>query len=47
MSFVARIRNLHAGYGRAEVLFGIDLDVREGAVTTLMYPASTTAFLPF
>ena len=36
MSFIARIRNLHAGYGRAKVLFGIDLDVGEGVVTTLI-----------
>lgn len=36
MSHIARIQNLHAGYGRAEVLFGIDLDVREGKVTTLI-----------
>jgi branched-chain amino acid transport system ATP-binding protein len=36
MSHIARISNLHAGYGRAEVLFGVDLDVAEGAVTTLI-----------
>ena len=36
MSLIARIRNLHAGYGRAKVLFGIDLDVGEGVVTTLI-----------
>lgn len=36
MSHIARIKDLHAGYGRAEVLFGVDLDVRKGAVTTLI-----------
>jgi branched-chain amino acid transport system ATP-binding protein len=36
MSLIARIRNMHAGYGRAKVLFGIDLDVGEGVVTTLI-----------
>lgn len=36
MSHIARIENLHAGYGRAEVLFGIDMQVRAGAVTTLI-----------
>jgi branched-chain amino acid transport system ATP-binding protein len=36
MSDIARIENLHAGYGRAEVLFGVDMHVRQGAVTTLM-----------
>jgi branched-chain amino acid transport system ATP-binding protein len=36
MSHIARIENLHAGYGRAEVLFGIDMQVRQGAVTTLI-----------
>jgi branched-chain amino acid transport system ATP-binding protein len=36
MSHIARIQNLHAGYGRIGVLFGIDLDVGEGAVTTLI-----------
>ncbi len=36
MSSIVEIRNLHAGYGRAEVLFGVDLDIREGAVTTLI-----------
>lgn len=36
MTHIARIQNLHAGYGRAEVLFGVDLEVREGAVTTLI-----------
>ena len=36
MSLIARIRNLHAGYGQAKVLFGIDLDVGEGVVTTLI-----------
>ena len=36
MSLIAHIRNMHAGYGRAKVLFGIDLDVGEGVVTTLI-----------
>ena len=36
MNPIARIHNLHAGYSRAEVLFGIDLNVGEGAVTTLI-----------
>ena len=36
MSDIARIQNLHAGYGRAEVLFGVDMHVRQGAVTTLV-----------
>jgi branched-chain amino acid transport system ATP-binding protein len=33
---IARIEGLHAGYGRAEVLFGVDMTVRRGAVTTLI-----------
>ncbi|WP_179379471.1 ABC transporter ATP-binding protein [Jannaschia marina] len=36
MSALARITDLHAGYGRAEVLFGVDLTVPRGAVTTLI-----------
>ena len=36
MSHIATIENLHAGYGRAEVLFGVDLDITQGAVTTLI-----------
>ncbi len=36
MSHIAQIKNLHAGYGRAEVLFGVDMAVQQGAVTTLM-----------
>ncbi|GFE51390.1 ABC transporter ATP-binding protein [Roseobacter cerasinus] len=36
MTHLAQIKDLHAGYGRAEVLFGLDLDVVEGAVTTLI-----------
>ena len=36
MNLIARIHNLHAGYSRGEVLFGIDLNVGEGAVTTLI-----------
>ncbi|KDB03276.1 ABC transporter ATP-binding protein [Defluviimonas sp. 20V17] len=30
------IRGLHAGYGRAEVLFGVDLAIPRGQVSTLM-----------
>jgi branched-chain amino acid transport system ATP-binding protein len=36
MKEIARIENLHAGYGRAEVLFGVDMQVEQGAVTTLI-----------
>lgn len=36
MSDIVRIENLHAGYGRAEVLFGVDMQVQQGAVTTLI-----------
>lgn len=36
MSVLLSVSNLHAGYGNAEVLFGIDLDLPEGQVTTLM-----------
>jgi branched-chain amino acid transport system ATP-binding protein len=36
MSHIAQIENLHAGYGQAEVLFGIDMEVRKGVVTTLI-----------
>lgn len=36
MTEIARIEGLHAGYGRAEVLFGVDMTVRRGAVTTLI-----------
>lgn len=36
MSTLLSVTGLHAGYGRAEVLFGIDLDLTEGQVTTLM-----------
>lgn len=36
MSNIVQIKNLHAGYGRAEVLFGITMDVRKGEVTTLI-----------
>ncbi|KZM49294.1 ABC transporter ATP-binding protein [Labrenzia sp. OB1] len=36
MSTLLSVTGLHAGYGRAEVLFGIDLDLAEGQVTTLM-----------
>ncbi|MES1161893.1 MAG: ATP-binding cassette domain-containing protein, partial [Rhizobacter sp.] len=33
-----RIRGLHAGYGRAEVLHGIDLEAGEGSVVTVIGP---------
>ena len=36
MSHIAQIENLYAGYGRAEVLFGVDMEMRKGAVTTLI-----------
>ncbi|WP_029057682.1 ABC transporter ATP-binding protein [Stappia stellulata] len=36
MSALLTVANLHAGYGRAKVLFGIDFDLAEGQVTTLM-----------
>jgi branched-chain amino acid transport system ATP-binding protein len=36
MSALLTVSGLHAGYGNAEVLFGIDLDLAEGQVTTLM-----------
>jgi branched-chain amino acid transport system ATP-binding protein len=36
MTAFASIQDLHAGYGHAEVLFGLDLDIAKGQVTTLM-----------
>lgn len=36
MSALVEISGLKAGYGNTSVLFGIDLDVTEGQVTTLM-----------
>jgi branched-chain amino acid transport system ATP-binding protein len=36
MSALLSVTGLHAGYGNAEVLFGIDLDLPQGQVTTLM-----------
>ena len=33
-----RIHDLHAGYGRAEVLHGIDLEAGEGSVVTVIGP---------
>ena len=33
-----RVRDLHAGYGRAEVLHGIELDAPEGSVITVIGP---------
>lgn len=32
------VRGLHAGYGRAEVLHGLDLDAPEGSVVTVIGP---------
>ena len=31
-----QVRGLQAGYGRSQVLFGIDLDIAEGEVVTLL-----------
>ncbi len=36
MSALLTIEDLHAGYGVAEVLFGVDLTIEEGAVTALL-----------
>jgi branched-chain amino acid transport system ATP-binding protein len=36
MTAFATIEGLHAGYGHAEVLFGLDLAIAKGQVTTLM-----------
>lgn len=36
MSKLVQINGLKAGYGNTSVLFGIDLDITEGQVTTLM-----------
>ena len=36
MSALLEIRELCASYGRTQVLFGLDLDVAEGGVTTLL-----------
>lgn len=36
MTAFATIEDLHAGYGNAEVLFGLGLEIKEGQVTTLM-----------
>ena len=36
MSTFAVIEDLHAGYGNAEVLFGLGLTIEQGQVTTLM-----------
>ncbi len=36
MSSLLSINNLHAGYGSANVLFGVTLDIAEGQVSTLM-----------
>ena len=38
MTALLELRGLHAGYGRAEVLHGIDLQVRQGEVMTLIGP---------
>lgn len=36
MSALLSVSDLHAGYGHAEVLFGVDLELLDGQVTTLM-----------
>lgn len=36
MNSLVTIDNLHAGYGNAHVLFGVDLDITAGQVSTLM-----------
>lgn len=36
MTALITINGLHAGYGNAQVLFGVDLDITEGQVSTLM-----------
>ncbi|WP_370401977.1 ABC transporter ATP-binding protein [Sulfitobacter sp. JB4-11] len=36
MTALISIQDLHAGYGNTEVLFGIDLDITAGQVSTLM-----------
>ncbi|WP_409350636.1 ABC transporter ATP-binding protein [Variovorax sp. Sphag1AA] len=38
MTPLLRIRNLRAGYGRAEVLHGIDLEAGQGSVVTVIGP---------
>jgi len=38
MSALLRVHDLHAGYGRAEVLHGIALEAREGSVITVIGP---------
>src|SRR5438128_1277001 len=36
MSDLLAVRALSAGYGRSQVLFGVDLDVREGEIVGLL-----------
>jgi branched-chain amino acid transport system ATP-binding protein len=36
MNTLVKITDLHAGYGNANVLFGVNLDITEGQVSTLM-----------
>lgn len=36
MTALVSIDNLHAGYGHAEVLFGVSMDIAQGQVSTLM-----------
>lgn len=36
MANLLEVRNLHGGYGDSAVLFGIDLDIAEGEVVTLL-----------
>ncbi|HSV57886.1 MAG TPA: ABC transporter ATP-binding protein [Variovorax sp.] len=38
MSLLLRVHDLHAGYGRAEVLHGIALEASEGSVITVIGP---------
>ncbi|MEO3711673.1 ABC transporter ATP-binding protein [Roseateles flavus] len=38
MTQLLQVRGLHAGYGRAEVLSGLDLDLAQGQVVTVIGP---------
>lgn len=38
MTQLLQVRGLHAGYGRAEVLSGLDLDLAQGRVVTVIGP---------
>src|SRR5262245_9700524 len=37
-SLLLRVQNLHAGYGRAEVLHGLNLEAAKGSVVTVIGP---------